>query len=140
MNTDEPLGDSSDALDHQLRALLSVDPSPEFLVRVRGRIATDARAGFWHGWHGALRLAMPVALLAMLGIVMLNRETAVTPAPDRAHGVQRDGAGATAAPVRSAAPAPVQRSVVAHRPSRPRRAMAVHVEPPVVMPARKCKC
>src|SRR5262245_23295624 len=32
------------ALEREIEAALAVDPSPEFLVRVRGRIADDSRA------------------------------------------------------------------------------------------------
>lgn len=139
MKSDQPLDDSADALDRQLRALLSVEPSPEFLVRVRGRIATDARPGFWHGWHGAARLAVPVTLLALLGIVMPNRETPVTAPPHRPADVQRESARATTSQLEPDAPATVPPLVAAERPPRRRRAMAAPVEPPVVMPAREMR-
>jgi hypothetical protein len=133
MSSDQPLDDANDTLDQQLRILLSVEPSPQFLVRVRDRIATDAAPGFWHGWH--VRFAVPLALLALLGTVMLNRETAVTPPPERAHDVQRDSASATTSLAEPEAPITVPPSVVVERRPRPPRAAASHVEPPAVMPA-----
>jgi hypothetical protein len=38
------------ALDRELRALLAVDPSPEFVARVRGRVAAEPMQPAWRGW------------------------------------------------------------------------------------------
>lgn len=52
-------------LDHQLRRALQVDPSPEFLARVRARVAEETPAGRWHGW--SLRTS---AAVAMAGVIV----------------------------------------------------------------------
>jgi hypothetical protein len=47
MQSDDPLNDA--ALDRELERALAVDPSPEFVARVRGRIADQApRASTWN--------------------------------------------------------------------------------------------
>lgn len=60
------MDDSKDALneiDRTLAEALDVDVSPDFMARVRQRIASEpVRAPFWHGW----RLALPVAAAAVV--------------------------------------------------------------------------
>jgi hypothetical protein len=80
---------SDTALEKELEAALGVDPSPEFLPRVRARIASE-RVGetwvpFWPWrWAGA---AAAVALVAVAGLWMLREpvpaplETRVADAP-----------------------------------------------------------
>jgi hypothetical protein len=71
-HTDEaPITD--DALDRQLDAAFEVQPSPEFLARIRGRVATEAMRPAWQmGWPpvawgaGGLSLAAAALLAARL--------------------------------------------------------------------------
>jgi hypothetical protein len=57
------------ALEREIRALLAVDPSPQFHARVSSRIARNAagpsRRAFWL-WPGAAALATLVVLLAVV--------------------------------------------------------------------------
>ena len=63
----QPLSDSQ--LDRELESALGVEPSPEFLARVRTRVAAEPRMELW-------RLAIrrwtfePLAGLALIGIVL----------------------------------------------------------------------
>lgn len=60
---DDPLNDST--LARELEALVDVDPSPEFLARVRTRIALEPEPSSWKlgwGWMGAAAAAVLVAV------------------------------------------------------------------------------
>lgn len=65
---------ASCALDHEIRAALAVEPSPEFLARVRARIAHEPRAKPWH-----LRWELIVVGAAAAGAILL----AVSMSPGR---------------------------------------------------------
>jgi hypothetical protein len=74
----DPVKDA--ALEREIESALAVDPSPEFLVRVRVRIADEpvpASRGF--GWLFAGVAAIAVAA-AVVAVVMLRPEPRVEPA------------------------------------------------------------
>jgi hypothetical protein len=78
MPHERPLND----LDRELRDLLAIEPSPEFAVGIRARVAEQAMAG---GWRPPVWLAAAAVLVlsAGLGLVMLTpggKATVVAPA------------------------------------------------------------
>jgi hypothetical protein len=84
----QPLSDSQ--LDRELESALGVDPSPEFLARVRTRVAAEPRMGLW-------RLAIrrwtfePLAGVALAGIVF------AVVVPNLMRSAKRSGPGVTVA-------------------------------------------
>jgi hypothetical protein len=79
----EPLTDA--ALDREIESALAVDPSPEFLARVRGRIAQEpAPVGWWWGWKlaaaGSVAVAGVVAMLVTEDARPVNQSQRSTPA------------------------------------------------------------
>ena len=73
----DPLTDSS--LEHEIEGVLAVDPSPEFLARVRGRIASEPAP---HAWGSPWRLAGAggiIVAVAVIGVALMwqGREPAV---------------------------------------------------------------
>ena len=73
----DPVKDA--ALEREIERALAVDPSPEFLVRVRARIAdAPAPASRGFGWRFAGVAAAAVA--AVVALVMLRPEQRVEPA------------------------------------------------------------
>lgn len=93
-----PLTDSSleRELEREIEAALYVDPSPQYLARIRIRIADEAAASGWpvvrgigaRGW-GLLTAGMAVAIVALVFIIFLrpvsegpvSREAAAPPVP-----------------------------------------------------------
>jgi len=74
----DPVNDA--ALDREIERALAVNPSPEFLVRVRARVADEpAPASRGFGWLLAGMAATAVAA-AVVGVVMLRPEPRVDPA------------------------------------------------------------
>jgi hypothetical protein len=74
----DPMNDA--ALEREIERALAVDPSPEFLVRVRARIADEpAPASRGFGWLFAGVAATAVAA-AVVALVMLRPEQRVEPA------------------------------------------------------------
>jgi hypothetical protein len=74
----DPVNDA--ALEREIERALAVDPSPEFLVRVRARIADEpAPAARGFGWLFAGVAAAAVAA-AVVALVMLRPEQRVEPA------------------------------------------------------------
>ncbi len=69
---------SDDTLAREIEAALGVDPSPEFLPRVRARIATERAR---HGWLWAWRCAEAVAVLAGVGVIVVWTLRQPVPAP-----------------------------------------------------------
>ena len=65
-----------DPLDRELAAALSVDPSPEFVARVRARIATEPAPSSWRIPH------MVVAAIALAVIVVAISMSRVDQTPD----------------------------------------------------------
>lgn len=105
-----------DALDRELSAALDVDPSPEFLARVRARVAREPAPAFWR---------MPRLLLAAgaLAVVVVVSAIVVQPRdPDVASEFRLRSASARPAPAATeeVAPAPAR-----HR--RPRRAGVIRL-------------
>jgi len=75
-HTHEDLSD--EALAREIEAALGVDPSPEFLPRVRARIATErARQSWMWSW----RWAEAVAVLAGVGVIAVWTLRQPVPAP-----------------------------------------------------------
>jgi len=60
-------------IDRALAAALDVDVSPDFVARVRRRVASEPMpAPFWHGWRIALPLAVAAVAIAAVGVAMLS--------------------------------------------------------------------
>jgi len=71
--TDEAVGDE---MARDIARALAVDPSPEFLARVRTQIANEPSPEMWR-WAFALRWPVAVAALTLaIAAVFLNRPTA----------------------------------------------------------------
>ena len=64
---DDPLTDSS--LDREIEAALAVDPSPEFLARVRTRVAAEPAKSAWRLFPARWAFE-PLLALAVLGVVI----------------------------------------------------------------------
>ena len=60
---DEQMNDAS--FDREIESLFAVEPSPEFVARVRARVADETPHRSWVGWH----LTVAVASLALAAIV-----------------------------------------------------------------------
>jgi len=56
------------SLDRELTAMLAVNPSPEFVARVRTRIADEPSRS--HGWFGQWTIAASIGAVAALAIVV----------------------------------------------------------------------
>jgi hypothetical protein len=70
---------SDEALEHEIEAALGVDPSPEFLPRIRARIASEGIRPGWRwplSWRWAGAIAVPGAVV--IG-AWLMREPAAVP-------------------------------------------------------------
>jgi hypothetical protein len=116
----EALNEIDRALRDEIDAALDVDVSPEFMARVRRRIADEPmRAPFWYGWRLALPAAAAALVLIAAGVSMLparrpapvsaSRTPIVEPAPPAAERPSPPPAAVTSvatAAVRSAAPRP----------------------------------
>jgi hypothetical protein len=67
-------------IDRALAAALDVDVSPDFVARVRQRIAREPEpVPFWRGWRIALPAAAVAMLLVAVGIRMLLQRAPSTP-------------------------------------------------------------
>ena len=62
-----------DPLSETLERALRVDPSPEFLARVRQRAATAPANRWWGGWKVGLASAAVAAVLATVGWIAATR-------------------------------------------------------------------
>jgi hypothetical protein len=103
---------SDDELDREFDAALNVDPSPEFVARVRMRVASEPHAT---GWRLRSRLGMGAAAAASCAVALA---VIYLPATQRAGPPQANGAAAvtsdtvsapiSAAPPRSFEAAPPQ--------------------------------
>ncbi|HEY1303101.1 MAG TPA: hypothetical protein VGF24_06110 [Vicinamibacterales bacterium] len=80
---DTALGDT--ALAREIEAALAVDPSPEFVARVRSRVAAEPSSSAWRMWMPALAAVAVVAVvLAVLWPKWWSKETPlVATAPAR---------------------------------------------------------
>jgi hypothetical protein len=65
------------AIDRELQAMLDVDPSPEFVARVRARVADEPqRSTWWLSWKLATAVAISaVVVLAIVGSRSRERST-----------------------------------------------------------------
>ena len=92
-------------LDRTLTAALAVDPSPEFLARVRTRLASEP--GPTTRWRLASFAASAAAVTVAIAAVVLivNMPPVVTPADPAVEGRQRPTPERMAAPVSTVAPA-----------------------------------
>ena len=77
-------------IDRALAAALAVEPSAEFLARVRTRIASEPEPSAWRfPWTFAAVGAMALALVSAVGVLHMNQvmpqaETVLEPLPSRA--------------------------------------------------------
>jgi hypothetical protein len=71
---DNPLTDAS--LDREIASLVGVEPSPEFVARVRARVAeAPLPRGWWTRWE----FGVAVAAVAMIAVVVVWRSQSATP-------------------------------------------------------------
>jgi hypothetical protein len=83
-----------DALDRELTAALAVDPSPEFVARVRARIAREPAPSSWRMPRMTLAAgALAVVVVAVVSVGRIDRTDAVV---DRAPVVPPVGSAAAA--------------------------------------------
>jgi hypothetical protein len=77
-------------IDRMLAAALAVEPSADFLARVRTRIASEPEPSAWRfSWTFAAVGAMALALVSAVGVLHMNpamppAETVLAPLPSRA--------------------------------------------------------
>ncbi len=114
-----PHGDD-DPLDREIRRLLAVDPSPEFRVRVRARVATEPVRGHWP--RVRLRMAFGTAAAALVAAVALFGPEPPANVGDGS-GLGNAGAGGTAPPPSGAAARAVSLPVVPVGPNAPEPAV-----------------
>jgi hypothetical protein len=73
----EPLTDS--VLDRELESALDIEPSPEFLARVRTRVAAEPEASYWRlaswgtGWGRGMQPMVAMAVVAVTLAVIVPR-------------------------------------------------------------------
>jgi hypothetical protein len=75
---------SDEALAREIEDALGVDPSPEFLPRIRARIASERVNESWL-WPGLWRWASAVAAVAAVAIIGLYVSNGPSSAPREAH-------------------------------------------------------
>jgi len=63
----DPLNDA--ALEREVEALLLVQPSPEFVARVRSRVADESMSSGW-GWRWPIAAAAVTATVAVVGVMV----------------------------------------------------------------------
>jgi hypothetical protein len=123
-----PAAANDASFEREIEALLAVDPSPEFLARVRTRVAEEPEPGGWHlSWIVAA--ATTVAVVAIALIVWRSPEATpslvLTPS---SHAPVEPARVAEAGPVIAPVPA------ISSQPARTR--VAVNTVAPVVEPVR----
>jgi len=126
----DPVTDA--ALDREIQTALAVDPSPEFLARVRTRIANErAPSGSWLSW----KLAAAAAIAAVIAIaVFLSRPHEKVPSSPA--GVAQGGSPAEPARQNREAAAVRRNDATAEEPGRqpiPTRAPRSSALPPAVV-------
>ena len=106
-----------DGLDQEIALLLAVDPSPEFLARIRARVDAEPQPRPW--WTGWVPVSAAVGATALLVLVVLGPRLA---APERPSG---ERLAMTMAPANTSAapPAATRDSVVTAADARPTPAM-----------------
>ena len=68
---------TDESLDREIHALLAAEPSPEFVARVRARVAQEPQPG---RWRAALMLAVPTAVAGIVVLAMLWPSSELLPA------------------------------------------------------------
>jgi hypothetical protein len=106
------------ALDRDIEALLSVEPSPGFVARVRSRVATEAASRGW-GWRWPIAAVATAMAVAAVGVALWRPVD--QPAPSTSAPVQQAAAADIAAPVVTV---PRDEPVVDAVPRQPRRVVA----------------
>jgi hypothetical protein len=66
-------------IDHEIKDALNVEPSPEFLARVRGRIASEPAPSAWRWSWTVFAAVTAAAALAIAGLVSRPVQKAVRP-------------------------------------------------------------
>jgi hypothetical protein len=75
----DPLNDA--ALEQEVEALVSVQPSPEFVARVRSRVAEESMSVGW-GWRWPIAAVATTVAVAVVGIVLWQpAQQPAVPAP-----------------------------------------------------------
>ena len=103
---EQPDALSDEALERELQAVLRVEPSPEFMARVRTAVAAEATAGARGMWPSFALLAAAAAVVVIAGALWMRAEHTGRDA-DTTIAVQ---ASAAVEAVPRLAPAPVPRS------------------------------
>ena len=65
-------------IDEEIRAALEVDPAPEFVARVRTRIATEAAPSEWR-WSWGLAIGSALVACAALAVIVSRQPTRPSP-------------------------------------------------------------
>ena len=67
------------ALDREIESLLAVEPSPEFVARVRARVADETPYRSWGGWHLSVAVAsLAIGLIVASAMWLSNDEASPT--------------------------------------------------------------
>jgi hypothetical protein len=73
-------------IDEEIRAALEVDPSPEFVARVRTRLATEAAPPAWR-WSWTFTTAATVTAAIVVAAALWRPESRAVPRPDAVQAV-----------------------------------------------------
>jgi hypothetical protein len=85
---DERVSDAT--FDREIESLLDVEPSPQFVARVRTRVADEMPQTSWGGWHRSLAVASLVLAVIVASAMWLSNDGATrTGEPARTAIVQR---------------------------------------------------
>jgi hypothetical protein len=96
---------SDETLEKEIEAALGVDPSPEFLPRIRERIANERVREEWF-WSGSWRWAGVAAVVTAAAVIAVWTLRDPSRAPREAHITDTAPAESTTPPVEPALPAP----------------------------------
>ncbi len=122
-------------IDRALAGALDVDVSPDFMARVRRRVANEPmRAPFWHAWRFALPIAAAALVVVAAGVSMLStRRPAAAPVLAPASSSRIPAVQPTQAAVAPPSPAAVTARVRTAG-SRPAAHAPGRTEPEVLVP------
>jgi hypothetical protein len=98
-------------IDEEIRASLEVDPSPEFVARVRGRIAAEAAPSAWR-WSRGLAGGFALAAIVLLAIVVSRSQPNRAPTNDVVQAFKPAAVDATQKPEGTTEPAPDRKEPV----------------------------
>jgi hypothetical protein len=96
---------SDEALEREIEAALGVDPSPEFLPRVRARIASEQVHQGWY-WSTGWRWAGVAAVVTAVAVIAVWTLRDPSRAPREAHITDTPSVDSATPPVQPALPAP----------------------------------